>query len=129
MLNLVKRLKKRRKKIKLGIFHCSIGDVEAEIFPISTYEQEREYSRDLENRYKGISPWFKKFKLSKKEAIAITFLHNFKGEHSVSCSKMNLEKRDNGDMYCTVTDAPGTCLAMPQREVGEYSHKKCPYLP
>ena len=124
MLSLIKKLKERKKEVKFGKFQCPIGNIEAEIFPIPSYKRKNEF---FKYSSEGHHLWGKHHDLSEQEIIAVSILNNFSREHSVSCPKMNLKKKDNGDMYCTVTDAPGTCLAMPQ-ENREYSHKTCPYL-
>lgn len=127
MLDLVKKLKERGGEIKFGKFQCPIGNVEAEIFPMPSFKRESDFSRWASDPNRAHYPCY--HDLSEKEITAVSVLHNFPGKHSVSCSKMNLEKKDNGDMYCTVTDAPGTCLAMPrERGTGKYSHETCPYL-
>lgn len=95
-----------RRKIKPGDFHCEIGGVEAKIVKLSK-----------EKGFEGRSlDWP---------------LHNFNGDYSIICPKMNLEWQDDGGCFCVTTNVPGTCKASrnDNREVGQYTHKWCPYLP
>ena len=90
-----------KRRIRPGKFNCEIGKVEAKI--VRLFEE-----RNLD------SP-----------------LHNFRGDYSVVCQKMNLEHQDDGGCFCVTTNAPGTCKASlnSSRKIGQYTYKWCPYLP
>jgi len=142
MLDLIRKFRARERKIKFGEFHCPVGDVEAEIFPMPTYEEKDKYFKNLRAFYGSGGGNFDMYecykeqefderKLSKKEKIAIMSWSNTTRDYSVDCPKMNMETKDDGGCFCVDTNVPGTCLASPNRnrQVGEYYYKWCPYLP
>jgi len=62
-------------------------------------------------------------------------LHNFAGDFTINCSKMNMKWKDDGGCFSCQTNVPGTCLASPQemdklaKDGRWYDYKWCRYLP
>lgn len=103
------KIRRKSEKMKDEKFICPVGEVEAEIIPL-TYE-EKEYALPYP-------------------------LHNFRGKYTVKCPKMCMDWEDDGGCFSCDIDVPGVCFAAPQNMAKHcpsvaqwYQHQWCGYLP